>query len=117
MHTWTTGAVRSSGASRLKRISRAWGSARFLPTDSEAVVFRALSELSSRMRAAVILRHIHDVSVSETAQILGCSEGTVKSQTARGLAHLRSKPRDLLPDMNPYATDVSSGSRQEVGNE
>jgi len=60
------------------------------PSDLEAAVYRALAELPPRMRAAVVLRHIHDASVAETAEALGCSEGTVKSQTARGLAHLRT---------------------------
>jgi RNA polymerase sigma-70 factor (sigma-E family) len=60
------------------------------PTDTEAAVFRALAELPTRMRAAVVLRHVHDISVAETAGALGCSEGTVKSQTARGLAQLRA---------------------------
>jgi RNA polymerase sigma-70 factor (sigma-E family) len=44
------------------------------------------------MRAAVVLRHWADFSTQDAARILGCTEGTVKSQTAKGLARLR----DLL---------------------
>lgn len=50
----------------------------------------ALAALPPRMRAAVVLRHIEDLSVEETADALGCSTGTVKSQTARGLDKLRA---------------------------
>jgi DNA-directed RNA polymerase specialized sigma24 family protein len=39
----------------------------------------------------VVLRLYCDLSVEETAEILGCSVGTVKSQTARGLDTLRTK--------------------------
>jgi RNA polymerase sigma-70 factor (sigma-E family) len=64
-------------------------------SDTEAAVFGALAELPPRMRAAVILRHLHGASVAETAAALGCSEGTVKSQTARGLAQLRASLAEL----------------------
>ena len=60
------------------------------PSDADALVFRALGQLPAGMRAAVVLRHVLDVSVADAAEALGCSEGTVKSQTARGLAHLRT---------------------------
>ncbi|MCW2601672.1 MAG: putative polymerase ECF-subfamily sigma factor [Frankiales bacterium] len=55
----------------------------------------ALAGLPPGMRAAVVLRHVHDLSVADTARTLGCSEGNVKSQTARGLEQLRAS---LIPD-------------------
>lgn len=54
-------------------------------------VFRvALAKLPPRQRAAVVLRYWSQHSVTETAAILRCSEGNVKSQSARGLAALRT---------------------------
>ena len=49
----------------------------------------ALAELPPGMRAAVVLRYWLDLSVEQTAELLRCSEGTVKSQTAKGAARLR----------------------------
>lgn len=54
------------------------------------LVLGALSRLPARTRAAVVLRYYEDRSVAETAAVLGVSEGTVKSSTARGLAALRT---------------------------
>lgn len=51
---------------------------------------RALRDLPLRQRQCVVLRHFDDLSVAETARAMGCSEGTVKSQTAKGLASLRT---------------------------
>jgi len=47
------------------------------------------STAARRMRAAVVLRHWMDLSVEETADLLHCSEGTVKSQTAKAITRLR----------------------------
>jgi RNA polymerase sigma-70 factor (sigma-E family) len=52
-------------------------------------VWRALSRLPDRQRACVVLRHYMDLSEREVAEVLGCSLGTVKSQTARALTKLR----------------------------
>ena len=50
----------------------------------------ALTHVPPRQRAAIVLRYYEGYDVAETAALLGCSEGTVKSQTARGLTTLRS---------------------------
>lgn len=50
----------------------------------------ALAQLPSRQRAAVVLRYWSQHSVAETAAIMRCSEGNVRSQSSRGLAALRT---------------------------
>jgi RNA polymerase sigma-70 factor (sigma-E family) len=49
----------------------------------------ALTSLPPRQRATVVLRYYCDMSVDEVARTLGCSAGTVKSQTAHGITALR----------------------------
>jgi RNA polymerase sigma-70 factor (sigma-E family) len=49
----------------------------------------ALQQLPARLRAVLTLRYLEGLSVSETAEALGCPEGTVKSYTSRGLDALR----------------------------
>lgn len=58
--------------------------------ESQALL-RALQQLPERQRAAVVLRHWCDLSEADTAATMGCSLGTVKSNTSRGLAHLRAE--------------------------
>ena len=58
--------------------------------DDRAALLQALMKLSYGQRAAVVLRYWLDMSETETAAVLGCSVGNVKSQTARGLAKLRT---------------------------
>ena len=56
----------------------------------ERATVALLATLPARMRAAVVLRYVEGLSVAETADAMGCSEGTVKSQSARGLEQLRA---------------------------
>lgn len=50
---------------------------------------RALDGLPARQRAAVVLRFYEDLSEQDAAHVLGCSVGTVKSLSSRGLQALR----------------------------
>jgi len=54
-------------------------------------VLGLLAELPPRRRAVLVLRYFCDLSVEDTAEALGCSTGTVKSQTARALDDLRGR--------------------------
>jgi len=53
-------------------------------------VLAALATLAPRQRAVVVLRHFLDLDIAETARTLGCTPGTVKSQNAKALGHLRT---------------------------
>jgi RNA polymerase sigma factor (sigma-70 family) len=58
--------------------------------DDAALLGAAMRKLGPRQRAVLVLRFYLDLSEAEAARSLGCSVGTVKSQTARGLANLRT---------------------------
>ncbi|WP_034592361.1 SigE family RNA polymerase sigma factor [Hamadaea tsunoensis] len=62
-------------------------------------IAQVLRVLPIRQRQVVVLRFFEDLTVEQTARLLGCSTGTVKSYTSRGLARLR----ELLTDLNTEA--------------
>jgi RNA polymerase sigma factor (sigma-70 family) len=56
---------------------------------------QALAKLTRRQRAVIVLRYFEDLSEVATAQALGCSVGTVKSQTSHALGRLRTLAPEL----------------------
>ncbi len=58
--------------------------------EDRALLRVALTGLPRRQRAVIVLRFLCDLSVQDTADVLGCTPGTVKSQTHHGIAALRA---------------------------
>jgi RNA polymerase sigma-70 factor (sigma-E family) len=118
----------NASADRWRRISRRAEYAMPAPNEAAAMpdrtseiaerdyLLRALAALPHGQRAVLVLRYFDDLSEAQTADMLGCSVGTVKSQTARALGRLRadvvgtaSEERQFRP--RPRAT----GRAAEVG--
>jgi RNA polymerase sigma-70 factor (sigma-E family) len=79
------------------RLAEIRSQARVAAADAEEVavvdlrdtLVRLLRQLPPRQRAVVVLRYWEQRTEAETAELLGCTEGTVKSTAARGLRRLR----------------------------
>jgi RNA polymerase sigma-70 factor (sigma-E family) len=67
--------------------------------EDRLVLLDALARVPPRQRACLVLRFYDDCSVEETAAILDCSVGTVKSNTARGLDAMRAVLTDEAFDL------------------
>ena len=65
-------------------------------TDLRLTLEQALARLTTRQRTVLVLRYFEDLTEAQTAELLECSVGTVKSQCARAFAALRHSP--LLVD-------------------
>jgi RNA polymerase sigma-70 factor (sigma-E family) len=76
--------------------------------DERTDLWRALERLPKRQRAVVVLRFYEDLSEAETAEIMQCSVGTVKSQASRALAKLR-----IDPSLRPACDDERDDERDD----
>jgi RNA polymerase sigma-70 factor (sigma-E family) len=73
------------------------GSARELAAvDARSELEQALAMLPPRQRAVLVLRYFEDLSEADTAAVLGCSLGTVKSTASRALTRLQSTLADPI---------------------
>lgn len=66
-----------------------------LVVDRRLVLQQALARLTPRQRAVVVLRYYDDLSETQTAEVMGVSVGTVKSQTHLALRRLRERAPEL----------------------
>lgn len=72
--------------------------------DDRDQLVRLLIQLPARQRAAIVLRYWEELNEAEAAQAMGCSVGTVKSATSRGLQRLRD-----LSGAGPAPQDAPTG--------
>jgi RNA polymerase sigma-70 factor (sigma-E family) len=75
----------------LERLARAPEGPPNPPEDMDEAMHEALLRLPQRQRAAIVLRFHEDLSEGQTADILRCRPGTVRSLVSRGMKTLRSE--------------------------
>jgi len=75
-------------------------------------VRQALGALPARQRAALVLRFFEDLPEAQVADLLGCSVGTVKTHTHRGVRRLRELlgaelvPEDPGPELDQVVNEL-----------
>ncbi|BCY05764.1 SigE family RNA polymerase sigma factor [Actinoplanes sp. L3-i22] len=92
---WRRGKVAEVMPGELPDRSDAHGGDQADASAQRIVLRNALLQLSAKQRAVIVLRFFEDHTEAESAELLGVSVNTVKTQCARGLTKLRT----LLPDM------------------
>lgn len=79
----------------------------FAGIDLQHSLAAAVRALPTRQRAVVVLRYFEDLSVEETAEVLGCRPGTVKSQAIKALRALRG-----VPALHTHVEDGEHGAQR-----
>ncbi|MER5865172.1 SigE family RNA polymerase sigma factor [Kitasatospora sp. NPDC002040] len=91
---------RSSGELPIGELPEGGGA----PDDDSALrltLLHALAQLGPKDRAVLVLRHWEDRSIEETAEVMQCSPGAVRTRTTRALARLRAQLGDSLAESAP----------------
>ena len=85
-----------------ERLESGWVEARIDADPVDLFTVRAaLDALAPRQRAVIVLRYFADLSVADTATVLDCAQGTVKSLTSSAMSHLRDRLELDAPAADP----------------
>jgi RNA polymerase sigma-70 factor (sigma-E family) len=79
--------------------------------DLSLALAAALDRLAPRYRAVLVLRYLEDLPTEKIAEVLGCTPGTVRSQTARALGRLRQLCPELDTTTPDGTTDIQEAWR------
>ena len=82
---------RARAVKRNERIAADQGTPSGASTDDRLDLYAALAKLPKRQRESVVLRYLGDLSEAQTADVMGCSVGSVKTHSSRGLAALKQE--------------------------
>jgi len=81
------------------------------------MLWRALALLPAGQRAVLVLRYYEDLTEAQTAAVLGCTVGSVKTQTSRALSKLRGIVGTADGDHRPPAPRGQRANRQDIATE